>query len=146
MLITPTKQTNIKMRPYNIILSFTLLATVSVAFQVAPPHVKKQSLTHHIHMSKNDCNNNGQDKLIIPTKQKGLLSKLHISQLSTLTQLKKDERIKFNKQRLLKLGISFCSAFLTVFKKSKIAKATTPLMVTHSNGKAVVKPLLASPP
>ena len=96
-------------------------------------------------MSKNDCNNN-QDKLIIPTKQKGLLSKLHISQLSTLTQLKKDERIKFNKQRLLKLGISFCSAFLTVFKKSRIAQATTPLMVTHSNGKTVVKPLLASTP
>ena len=98
-------------------------------------------------MSKNyDCNNNVQDKLIIPTKQKGLLSKLHISQLSTLTQLKKDERIKFNKQRLLKLGITFCSAFLTVFKKSKIVQATTPLMVTHSNGKAVVKPLLASSP
>jgi len=98
-------------------------------------------------MSKNDCNNNVQDKqLIIPTKQKSLLSKLHISQLSTLTQLKKDERIKFNKQRLLKIGISFCSAFLTVFKKSRIAQATTPLLVTHSNGKAVVKPLLASTP
>ena len=133
------------MRPYNIILPLTLLPTVAVAFQVAPPSsVKKQSLTHHS-MSKNDCNNN-QDKLIIPTKQKGLLSKLHISQLSTLTQLKKDERIKFNKQRLLKLGISFCSAFLTVFKKSRIAQATTPLMVTHSNGKTVVKPLLASTP
>jgi len=132
------------MRPYNIILPFTLLPTVSVAFQVAPPSVKKQLLIHH--MSKFD-NNNVQDKqLIIPTKQKGLQSKLHISQLSTLTQLKKDERIKFNKQRLLKIGISFCSAFLTVFKKSRIAQATTPLLVTHSNGKAVVKPLLASTP
>ena len=117
---------------------------VAVAFQVAPvPSVKKQSLIHH--MSKIDNNNNVQDKLIIP-KQKGLLSKLHISQLSTLTQLKKDERNKFNKQRLLKIGVTLCSAFLTVFKKSKIAQATTPLMVTHSNGKAVVKPLLASSP
>ena len=131
------------MRPYNIIIPFTLLPTVSVAFQVAPSFVKKSD--HN--MSKIDCNNNEQDKLIIPTtKQKGLLSKLHISQLSTLTQLKKDERIKFNKQRLLKLGVTFCSAFLTVFKKSNIAQATTPLMVTHSNGKAVVKPLLASTP
>ena len=133
------------MRTYNIILPLTLLPTVAVAFHVAPPpHVKKQS-THH--MSKTDNNNNvQQDKLIIPTKQTGLLFKLHISQLSTLTQLKKDERIKFNKQRLLKLGITFCSAFLTVFKKSKIAQVTTPLMVTHSNGKTVVKPLLASSP
>jgi hypothetical protein len=136
------------MRTYNIILPFTLLPTVAVAFQVAPvPSVKKQSLILTSHMSKIDNNNNVQDKqLIIPTKQKDLPSKLHISQLSTLTQLKKDERIKFNKQRLLKIGVTFCSAFLTVFKKSRIASATTPLMVTHSNGKAIVKPLLASTP
>ncbi len=68
-------------------------------------------------------------KLIIPHKQKHLISKLTTFQLSALTQLKKDERRRINKDRLLKMGINMTVAFLTVFKKSSLARASIPLVV-----------------
>ena len=82
------------------------------------------------------------------------LSKL--SQLSALTQLKKDtierhhatknyHRTKFNKQRLLKMGITIAAAFISVInnKTSSLARAATPLVV-HESGSII--PLVSSYP
>mmetsp|Transcript_19368 Transcript_19368/g.34843 ORF Transcript_19368/g.34843 Transcript_19368/m.34843 type:complete len:170 (-) Transcript_19368:456-965(-) len=54
------------------------------------------------------------------------LSKLTIRPLSALTTLKKDERTKFNKRRLLQLGITTTAlSILSAFANSDIAMAAT---------------------
>lgn len=78
-----------------------------------------------------------------PKRRRNILSKLTVKQLSALTTLKKDERNTFNKQRLVKLGLTLTTAFLATFSKSSIAHAAaTPLLVT----KGTVTPLLFSAP
>ena len=142
------------MRSYTILFISLLTPQSANAFQVASaPISTKQSSSSCIYMSKSNSN----------YEPKKLISKLRTSQLSALTQLNKDAArqkrrnsttitsrtrtsiaasvTKINKERLLKLGIVMCSGFLTVFNKSLVARATTPLMVTHSGGKAIVTPL-----
>ena len=144
------------MRSYTILLICLLTPQSANAFQVAStaPISTKQSSSSCTYMSKSNSNH----------KPKKLISKLRTSQLSALTQLNKDAArqkrrnsttittsgtrtiasasvTKSNKERLLKLGIVICSGILSVFNKTLVARATTPLMVTHSGGKAIVTPL-----
>mmetsp|Transcript_28595 Transcript_28595/g.60996 ORF Transcript_28595/g.60996 Transcript_28595/m.60996 type:complete len:450 (+) Transcript_28595:85-1434(+) len=139
----------------SLILSLALLSQTSVAFQTAPA-VKTYTITtiqsqaavatclrmiskHNNEFQEVDA---AKKMLVVPLKPKcrGMLSKLTTFQLSALTQLKKDERNKFNKERLLKLGITMTAAFAAVFKKVPIAHAAaTPLMVTRG----AITPLLS---
>ena len=149
------------MRSYTILLISLLTPQSANAFQVASaPISTKQSSSSCTYMSNSDHELRTATATVAANKKKKLISKLRTSQLSALTQLNKDavrqkrrnsttittrtiaaSVTKINKERLLKLGIVIYSAFLSVFNKTLVARATTPLMVTHSGGKAIVTPL-----
>ena len=120
-----------------LILSLVLLLQTS-AFQTAthPP----RSATCLQSELRNERQESDKKLILPPTTKRRLLSKLTTSPLSALTQLKKDERNKLNKERLLKMGITMM-AFLTAFKKSPHARAAaTPLIVTKEGA---ITPLIA---
>ena len=149
------------------ILSLALLSQSATAFlQVTAPIVIKQCSPRSslfatslcLYMSKYNKNNESSSREVAQshkhTKKRTVrLSKL--SQLSALTQLKKDtielhatknyHRTKFNKQRLLKMGITIATAFISVInnKTSSLARAATPLVV-HESGSII--PLVSSYP
>ena len=151
------------------ILSLALLSQSATAFlQVAAPVVIKQSSPSRsslfatsscLYVSKYNNNNESSSQEVAQSHQRTKkrtvrLSKL--SQLSALTQLKKDtierhhatknyHRTKFNKQRLLKMGITIAAAFISVInnKTSSLARAATPLVVNEGGS---IIPLVSSYP
>ena len=109
-------------------------------------------------MSKYNNNNESSSQEVAQSHQhtkKRTVRLSKLSQLSALTQLKKDtselhatknyHRTKFNKQRLLKMGITIAAAFISVInnKTSLLARAATPLVV-HESGSII--PLVSSYP
>ncbi|KAL7530516.1 hypothetical protein ACHAXR_007317 [Thalassiosira sp. AJA248-18] len=124
-----------------LLLSLSLLSKHAVvAFQTAPRAPAPETRLRMSQQLGNDPQGKPTRKLIIPSTSK--LSKLSTFQLSALTQLKKDERNKFNRQRLLKMGVTMTAFFLATLTKSNIARAATPLIVTHG----AISPLIYAPP
>ena len=151
------------------ILSLALLSQSATAFlQVtAPAVINKQcsprsslfATSSCLYMSKYNNNNESSSQEVAQSHQhtkKRTVRLSKLSQLSALTQLKKDtierhhatknyHRTKFNKQRLLKMGITIAAAFISVInnKTSSLARAATPLVV-HESGSII--PLVSSYP
>lgn len=132
-----------------LILSLALLSQTT-AFQTAHPTTAIRSRAATVETClRSELTNEAKDKLITfkPKRRRVLsISRLSTFQLSALTttQLMKDERKKFNKDRLIKMGITMTTAFLTAFKKTSVARAAaaTPLYIT----KGAITPLIAQLP
>eukprot|EP01083_Nonionella_stella_P056823 149445_1 len=132
-------------------LALSLLSEPAMAFQTTPRAPALTTRSHHVSTTKLSNNEPQGNQIIMvqcdtekkPKRRRNILSKLTVKQLSALTTLKKDERNTFNKQRLVKLGLTLTTAFLATFSESSIARAAaTPLLVT----KGSVAPLLFSAP
>ena len=158
------------MRIHSSILSLALLSQSATAFlQVtAPAVINKQcspsrsslfATSSCLYMSKYNNNNESSSQEVARSHQhtkKRTVRLSKLSQLSALTQLKKDtierhhatknyHRTKFNKQRLLKMGITIAAAFISVInnKTSSLARAATPLVVNEGGS---IIPLVSSYP
>ena len=151
------------------VLSLALLSQSATAFlQVTAPVVIKQcspsrssfATSSCLYMSKYNNNNESSSQEVAQSHQhtkKRTVRLSKLSQLSALTQLKKDaterhhattknyHRTKFNKQRLLKMGITIAAAFISVInnKTSSLARAATPLVVNEGGS---IIPLVSSYP
>ena len=133
------------MRAFQVTFSLALLSqsAVVVSFQTIPRTVARCSRMSMLGKETQYNNQAGEDtgKLIIPyNRKRGLISKLTTFQLSALKELKKDETKRFNKQQLIKMGIT-TAAFLTTLTKSTIARAATSLVMKQGS----VTPLISSP-